>query len=75
MKDLLSQIENMNVSKMSSGEGSENRSRHSRESVSQEDMQILEDSQRMFMSQRGREDGGDRQEVEELECSSNKRSL
>ena len=44
MKDLLSQIENMNVSKMSSGEGSENRSRHSRESVSQEDMQILEDS-------------------------------
>jgi hypothetical protein len=29
----------------------------------------------MFMSQRGREEGEDRQEVEELECSSNKRSL
>jgi len=29
----------------------------------------------MFMSQRGREEGEDRQEVEELELSSNKRSL
>ena len=68
MKDLLSQIENLNVSRMSPP-GSE-RSRKSRETIShqEEDFEIRQESQRMFMSDHS-------QEAQEEEASSNKRSL
>ncbi len=65
MKDLLSQIENLNVSKMSPGSST---SRKSRETISQEEFDIIHESQRMFMSEHC-------QEVQEEEASSNKRSL